>query len=54
MNNNANTSIKCNVNQCKFHCQDKEYCTLDCINIGTHECNPTKPQCTDCLSFQRK
>ncbi len=54
MGNNANTSIKCTVKQCRNHCQDKEYCSLDCISIGTHESNPTQDQCTDCLSFQKK
>ena len=53
MSNNANTSIKCTVKQCKNHCQDKQYCSLDCVSIGTHERNPSMDQCTDCLSFQK-
>lgn len=53
MANNANTSIKCTVNQCKHHCSDKEYCSLDCISIGSCECDPHSEKCTDCLSFQK-
>lgn len=49
-----NSSIKCTVNECTHHCQTKNYCSLDCITIGTHEANPTMDQCTDCKSFKRK
>lgn len=52
MNYTANESIKCTVNQCQFHCKDENYCSLDCITVGTHESNPKMEQCTDCLSFQ--
>ena len=53
MNNNINSSIKCTVESCKHHSAGKDYCTLDCITVGTHEANPTQDQCTDCLSFER-
>ncbi|MBC8610035.1 Domain of Uncharacterised Function (DUF1540) [uncultured Ruminococcus sp.] len=46
-----NQSIHCSVSQCEYHCQDKNYCSLDCITVGTHEANPTMVQCTDCESF---
>lgn len=47
-----NTSIKCTVEQCKNHCKGENYCSLDCITVGTHELNPTKDECTDCKSFK--
>lgn len=51
---NANEAIHCSVSQCKHHCEQKEYCSLPSIQIGTHELNPTMDQCTDCKSFQVK
>ncbi len=50
----ANRSIKCTVEQCVNHCTNEQYCSLDCITVGTHETNPTMDQCTDCQSFQLK
>ncbi len=50
----ANRSIKCTVEQCANHCTSEQYCSLDCITVGTHEMNPTMDQCTDCKSFQPK
>lgn len=50
----ANECIQCTVNQCEYHCGDKDYCSLDKILVGTHESNPTMQECTDCKSFQRK
>lgn len=49
-----NSSIKCSVEQCKHHAGEENYCTLDSINVGTHEMNPTKKECTDCDSFEVK
>lgn len=56
MNNDkkANQSIQCTVDQCEYHCQNQDYCSLDCIKVGTHEANPTMEECTDCESFQVK
>lgn len=51
---NANECIKCTVQQCANHCSDKNYCSLDCVTIGTHEANPSMDQCTDCKSFKVK
>lgn len=48
---NANKSIQCTVTQCRNHCSSQDYCSLDTVQIGTHECNPTMDQCTDCMSF---
>jgi len=50
-NCSANRCIKCTVQQCANHCDDKDYCSLDSIVVGTHEMNPTKKQCVDCESF---
>ena len=49
---NANKSIKCTVSQCKYHCNTKDYCSLETITVGTHEMNPTESKCTDCKSFE--
>lgn len=50
----ANRSIGCSVQQCKHHCNNEDYCSLEKIHVGTHEANPTMDQCTDCQSFQIK
>ena len=41
MNCHANKSIECTVVSCANHCGDANYCSLDKILVGTHECNPT-------------
>ncbi|MBQ3199012.1 MAG: DUF1540 domain-containing protein [Firmicutes bacterium] len=46
-----NPSIKCTIKQCRHHCGTENYCSLDCILVGTHESNPTMVECTDCESF---
>ncbi len=48
----ANKSIGCTVTQCTYHCKDENYCSLNKIQVGTHEANPTEVSCTDCQSFQ--
>ncbi len=50
----ANHSIHCTVTSCTHHCNCEDYCSLDSIQVGTHECNPTQDQCTDCQSFAKK
>lgn len=50
----ANPSIKCNVEKCKYHCNAENYCSLDSIQVGTHEPNPTVCECVDCESFVAK
>ena len=50
----VNQHIGCTVTQCKFHCGSENYCTLNKIQVGTHETNPTMVECTDCQSFQCK
>ncbi|MDO5293202.1 MAG: DUF1540 domain-containing protein [bacterium] len=49
-----NSSIACTVNNCSHHAQADNYCTLDKIQVGTHEQNPTQKECTDCNSFDLK
>lgn len=51
-NCNENKCIRCTVSQCKNHSSTGNYCSLDCITVGTHEMNPTVDQCTDCKSFE--
>ena len=48
-----NPSIKCSVEQCKYNNQ-KNYCSLEMIQVGTHEKSPKQVQCTDCNSFELK
>lgn len=48
---NKNSSIECTINNCQFHANKENYCTLNKIKVGTHEANPTKIECTDCESF---
>lgn len=50
----VNSSIKCTVKSCQYNDESKAYCTLDEIKVGTHEKNPTVPECTDCESFKVK
>lgn len=49
-----NPSIHCDIQACQYNAQSENYCTLDCVQIGTHEANPTVPECTDCKSFVKK
>lgn len=50
----TNTSIRCSIQTCKYNAGTENYCTLDQIEVGTHELNPTKKECTDCNSFEKK
>jgi len=54
MSCHANKCIECTVQQCAYHCDDANYCSLERILVGTHETNPTMDQCTDCKSFRKK
>ncbi len=54
MSDKANRSIQCTVTSCAHHCGDVQYCSLNTIQVGTHEQNPTMDQCTDCQSFDLK
>lgn len=50
----ANKHIGCTIHNCANHCCCEDYCSLDKIEIGTHESDPSVVQCTDCLSFKAK
>ncbi|MBQ6569306.1 MAG: DUF1540 domain-containing protein [Clostridia bacterium] len=56
MNDNckANKSIGCSVSSCEHHCGNQDYCSLERIQVGTHESDPTAVECTDCQSFVMK
>jgi hypothetical protein len=49
-----NDSIGCVVSECRFHCKDDNYCTLDKIEVVKHEAVASNPECTDCGSFKRE
>ncbi len=51
---NMNKCIQCTVEQCRYHCKNHDYCSLDTVRIGTHENYPSTDKCTDCLSFSAK
>ena len=48
----SNTSIKCTVTNCAHHNGSENYCTLNSINVGHCGVAPTKPEGTECNSFQ--
>ena len=50
----ANHCISCTVKSCANHCQSTDYCSLDKIQVGTHEPHPAMDECTDCQSFRKK
>ena len=52
--NDINPSIGCTVTNCKYHSDTEQYCALQKIQVGTHESNPSKVECTDCQSFSKK
>ncbi len=53
-NKKKNDNIKCTVSQCQHNMVTEDYCSLGCISVGTHEANPTVPECTDCNSFVKR
>lgn len=50
--NYANHCIKCTVRDCKYHSGGENFCSLDCIQVASHEKNPTDEKCVDCRSFE--
>ena len=54
MENHCNKCIACTVQECRHHGGCENFCTLDRVQIGTHEGNPSMDQCTDCKSFDRR
>lgn len=53
-NKQKNNCIRCSVSQCQHNMVTEDYCCLDSISVGTHEDNPTVPECTDCNSFVKR
>ncbi|MBO5318743.1 MAG: DUF1540 domain-containing protein [Ruminococcus sp.] len=53
-NKKKNDNIRCTVTQCQHNCVTENYCSLNSISVGTHEANPTVPECTDCNSFVKR
>lgn len=47
-----NNSIGCNVEECKFHAGNEDFCTLDRIMVVKHEHKAQTVECTDCGSFE--
>ena len=48
-----NESIGCIVTECKYHNKNKNYCTLDQIQVTKHEGTAHTVECTDCGSFEK-
>ncbi|MDP4089741.1 MAG: DUF1540 domain-containing protein [Bacillota bacterium] len=53
MHNGHNDSIGCTVDECKFHADNLDYCTLQQIKVVKHERMADTIECTDCGSFER-
>lgn len=51
---NSNYSIGCSVAQCEYHCTTGNYCSLNKIDVGSTNQNPTKPEYTECSTFRAK
>ncbi|MFX0549542.1 DUF1540 domain-containing protein [Hathewaya histolytica] len=49
-----NESIKCVVDECKYHSGNENYCTLNVIEVVKHEPQAKTTMCTDCGSFEAK
>ncbi|AND86214.1 DUF1540 domain-containing protein [Clostridium tyrobutyricum] len=54
MNNTKNESIGCIVNECKYHAQKDNFCTLNKIQVTKHENTAHDVECTDCGSFMKQ
>ncbi len=49
-----NSSIQCIVDECKYHANSENYCTLDKILVGKCDTTATDTSATDCESFKVK
>ncbi len=50
----ANSSIGCNVTECKHHAKSINQCTLTHIEVTKHKNPATCSECTDCGSFEKQ
>lgn len=48
-----NSSIGCTVTECKYHCNEDNYCTKEKIHVIKHSATAKTTECTDCGSFER-
>ncbi len=48
----ANPNIGCNVTQCRYHCGDKKYCSLEGINVSKQNATAKNKRETICDSFE--
>ena len=48
----SNSSIKCTVTNCAFNNTADQHCTLNTIKVGTSGALATKPEGTECDSFE--
>jgi len=53
INMTHNSSIGCTVPECKFHCKEDSYCTLEKIQVVKHSGTADSTECTDCGSFAK-
>lgn len=49
-----NPSIQCTVDDCRYHADRVDYCTLDNILVGKNETKAVETENTDCESFKVK
>lgn len=54
MHSGHNDSIGCVVSECRYHCNEDDYCTLNHIKVVKHETVAKTTECTDCGSFEKK
>ena len=48
---NANPNIRCNVSSCSYHCDDKQCCSLDSIDVKTViRARPIRRACAEATS----
>ncbi|XMB86842.1 DUF1540 domain-containing protein [Mycoplasmatota bacterium WC44] len=49
-----NSSIGCNVNECKYHSKSVNQCDLTRIEVTKHGDSATSVESTDCASFVKE
>jgi len=53
---NHNNAIGCSVSECRYHCNQDDYCTLSKIEVGKDSGETKACSCseTECSSFESK
>lgn len=54
MSDQMNPHIHCTVSQCEHNLCSAQFCTLDQVQIDTHESDPSVKECVDCASFRKR